>query len=47
MKGKQKNLTADIVLNAIGVTGNVEGFGLEELGVEVEKSHIKVDKEIL
>jgi len=32
------------VLNAIGVTGNVEGFGLEELGVELYKNHIKVDK---
>jgi dihydrolipoamide dehydrogenase len=39
-----KELSADIVLNAIGVTGNVEGFGLEELGVEVERGHIKVDK---
>lgn len=32
------------MLSAIGVTGNVENFGLEELGVEVEKGHIKVDK---
>ena len=39
-----KELSADIVLNAIGVTGNIEGFGLEELGVEIEKGHIKVDK---
>lgn len=42
--GKDETLTADIVLNAIGVTGNVEGFGLEELGVELYKNHIKVDK---
>ncbi len=40
-----KTLTADIVLNAIGVTGNIEGFGLEEIGVELFKNHIKVDKE--
>lgn len=43
--GETKILSADIVLNAIGVTGNVEGFGLEELGVEIYKNHIKVDKE--
>ncbi len=44
-KGETKKLTAEIVLNAIGVTGNVSGFGLEELGVELFKDHIKVNKE--
>lgn len=42
---EKKSLSAEKVLNAIGVVGNVEGFGLEELGVEVEKNMIKVDKE--
>ncbi|MGQ9644818.1 MAG: dihydrolipoyl dehydrogenase [Ignavibacterium sp.] len=42
--GQRKELTADKVLSAIGVVGNVEGFGLEELGVEIFKNHIKVDK---
>lgn len=42
--GQKKELTADKVLSAIGVVGNVEGFGLEELGVEIFKNHIKVDK---
>jgi dihydrolipoamide dehydrogenase len=42
--GSKKEMTADIVLNAIGVTGNIEGFGLEELGVELYKNHIKVNK---
>ncbi|HSL89333.1 MAG TPA: dihydrolipoyl dehydrogenase [Ignavibacteriaceae bacterium] len=42
--GEKKELTADKVLSAIGVIGNVEGFGLEELGVELFKNHIKVDK---
>ena len=42
--GEQKELTADIVLSAVGVTGNVEGYGLEELGIELFKKHIKVDK---
>lgn len=43
-KGEIKELIAEKVLNAIGVTGNIEGFGLEELGIEIEKNHIKVDK---
>ena len=42
--GNKKTLSADIVLSAVGVTGNIEGFGLEELGVELYKNHIKVDK---
>ena len=42
--GQKKELSADKVLSAIGVTGNVEGFGLEELGIELYKNHIKVDK---
>lgn len=42
--GEKKVIKADKVLNAIGVTGNVEGFGLEELGVELFRNHIKVDK---
>ncbi|MGE5410182.1 MAG: FAD-dependent oxidoreductase, partial [Clostridiales bacterium] len=43
-EGKTSVISADIALNAIGVTGNVEGFGLENLGIELFKSHIKVDK---
>ncbi|MCX6149019.1 MAG: dihydrolipoyl dehydrogenase [Ignavibacteriales bacterium] len=42
--GESKTLTADVVVNAIGIVGNVEGFGLEELGVELFKNHIKIDK---
>ena len=42
--GEKKVLSADKVLSAIGVTGNVEGFGLEKLGIELFKNHIKVDK---
>jgi dihydrolipoamide dehydrogenase len=42
----QKNiLSAEKVLSSIGVVGNVEGIGLEELGVQVEKNHIRVNKE--
>ncbi len=44
IKGEKKELFADKVLNAIGVTGNIEGIGIEELGVEIFKNHIKVNK---
>ncbi len=44
VNGETKELSADKVLSSIGVTGNVEGFGLEELGVELFKNHIKVNK---
>ena len=43
-ENKTKEITAEKVLSAIGVTGNIEGFGLEELEVEIEKGHIKVNK---
>lgn len=42
--GSKSTLTADKVLSAVGVSGNVTGFGLEKLGVELFKNHIKVDK---
>lgn len=42
--GKKEELKADKVLSAIGVQGNVKGIGLEDIGVEIERNHIKVDK---
>ncbi len=45
VNGEKKEVTADKALNAIGVVGNVEGFGLEELGVEIFKNSIKVNKD--
>ena len=45
VNGERKVLNAEKVLNAIGVVGNVEGIGLEELDVQIEKNHIKVNKE--
>lgn len=41
----KKEFKADVALMAIGVQGNVEGFGLEKVGVAVERNHIKVDKD--
>jgi len=40
----KKELRGDAALVAIGVQGNVENLGLEELGVAVEKAQIKVDE---
>jgi len=34
----------DVVLSAVGVTGNIENIGLEKAGVKTEKGAIKVDK---
>jgi dihydrolipoamide dehydrogenase len=42
--GIAKEITADRVILAIGITGNIEGLGLEEQGVKVEKGHIVVDE---
>ena len=38
-----ETLQAAQVLSAVGVVGNVEGFGLDEVGVEYDRSAIKVD----
>ncbi len=43
--GKEEVLTADKVLSAIGVVGNIENFGLEKIGVKTERNSIIVDKE--
>lgn len=41
---KISEVKGDIALVAIGVQGNIEGIGLEELGIKTEKSFISVDK---
>lgn len=41
--GKTAEIVADRVILAIGIVGNVENLGLEELGVKVEKTHIVSD----
>ncbi|MET1412094.1 dihydrolipoyl dehydrogenase [Roseibium sp. HPY-6] len=33
----------DTVISAVGITGNVEGLGLEEAGVKVDRGHIVTD----
>jgi glutathione reductase (NADPH) len=43
LEGEHPDLTADVVLCAIGRTGNLEGLGLEKIGVETHKGAIAVD----
>ncbi len=43
-KGNSETVTADKALIAIGIQGNCENLGLEELGVTVEKGFIKVNE---
>jgi dihydrolipoamide dehydrogenase len=40
---KTEEIAADRVVLAIGIVGNVEGLGLEALGVKVERAHVVVD----
>ena len=42
-KKGEEIVEAEIVLSAVGVTTNIEGIGLEELGIITEKSKVKVD----
>ncbi|HSS85129.1 MAG TPA: dihydrolipoyl dehydrogenase, partial [Reyranella sp.] len=41
--GKRETITAERMISAVGVVGNVEGLGLDVLGVEIEKGLIKAD----
>ncbi|MGB3554929.1 MAG: dihydrolipoyl dehydrogenase [Jannaschia sp.] len=42
--GKAETHEFDTVISAVGIVGNVEGLGLEEAGVKVEKSHVVTDE---
>ena len=42
--GAEQELSGDVVLMAIGVQGNVEGIGLETVGVKVKGGWIEVDR---
>ena len=44
LDGKHKeNLTADVVLTAAGIVGNVEELGLEGTAIKVDRTHIVTD----
>jgi dihydrolipoamide dehydrogenase len=42
-KGGVQTLTMDRVISAVGVAGNVEGLGLEKLGVKIDRGCIVID----
>jgi dihydrolipoamide dehydrogenase len=42
-KKGEETIEADIVLSAVGVSPNIEGIGLEETGIKVEKNKVVVD----
>ena len=41
--GKVEKQTFDTVISAVGIVGNVEGLGLEELGVKIDRTHVVTD----
>ena len=41
--GRQEKITAERVISAAGIVGNVENLGLEGTRVKVEKTHVVVD----
>ena len=40
----ETTLEADILLSAVGIQANIEGIGLEELGIKTDKGRIVTDK---
>ncbi len=42
-KGKSHTVEADRVVLAIGIVGNSEGMGLEDVGAKIDRSHVVVD----
>jgi dihydrolipoamide dehydrogenase len=42
--GKTETIKAERVIMAVGITGNVEGLGLEELGVKVDRGHVVINE---
>jgi len=41
--GKVQKLEFDTVISAVGIVGNVEGLGLEKLGVTIDRTHVVTD----
>ncbi|WP_146345105.1 dihydrolipoyl dehydrogenase [Falsiphaeobacter marinintestinus] len=42
--GKIEKIDFDSVISAVGIVGNVEGLGLEALGVTVDRTHVVTDE---
>jgi dihydrolipoamide dehydrogenase len=45
--GKAESLEAEVCISAVGITANTDGIGLEALGVELDRGHIKTDSHCL
>ena len=43
VSGKTESLEAEVCISAVGITANTDGIGLEALGVELDRGHIKTD----
>lgn len=42
--GKVEKVDFDTVISAVGIVGNVEGLGLEALGVQIDRTHVVTDQ---
>ena len=42
--GKVEKLEFDTVISAVGIVGNVENLGLEDLGVKIDRTHVVTDE---
>ncbi|MBY8977818.1 dihydrolipoyl dehydrogenase [Rhodobacteraceae bacterium NNCM2] len=42
--GKVEKHDFDTVISAVGIVGNVEGLGLEELGIKTDRTHVVTDE---
>ncbi|SFB81321.1 dihydrolipoyl dehydrogenase [Tropicimonas isoalkanivorans] len=42
--GKVEKVEFDTVISAVGIVGNVENLGLEELGVKIDRTHVVTDE---
>ncbi|MBV0911696.1 dihydrolipoyl dehydrogenase [Anianabacter salinae] len=42
--GKTETHDFDTVISAVGIVGNVEGLGLEEIGVKIDRTHVVTDE---
>ncbi|TCM83391.1 dihydrolipoyl dehydrogenase [Rhodovulum steppense] len=42
--GRTEAVEVDTVISAVGIVGNVEGLGLEALGVRIDRTHVVTDE---
>ena len=42
--GKSETQEFDTVISAVGIVGNIEGLGLEDVGIKIDRTHIATDE---